>query len=113
MAEILAYRLRLVVYLIIYRVSAPSQVVIARFQPSTEGSTLFCLTELQLKTCVNYQGNGSTLPETNSSPMKIPMGILVNTIKKVDFLWRTVSFREGNNAICSVYPPPTLQLFHF
>ncbi len=36
MAEIL-HQLRLVVYPIIYRVSAPSQVVIAGFQPSTVG----------------------------------------------------------------------------
>ena len=36
-----------------------------------------------------------TLPETNSSPMKIPIEILVNTIKTVDFPWRTVSLQEG------------------
>ena len=30
--------------------------------------------------------NKSTLPETNSSPMKIPC-FLVNTIKMVDFPW--------------------------
>ena len=36
-----------------------------------------------------------TLPETNELPMKIPF-ILVNTIKMVDFPWRTVSLPEGN-----------------
>ena len=37
----------------------------------------------------------TTLPETNSSPMKIPIKLLVTTIKLADFHGRPVSFREG------------------
>ena len=42
------------------------------------------------------QKNAATLPETNRKAHENPHGFLVNTIKMVDFPWRTVSFREGN-----------------
>ena len=63
MAEIL-HQLRLVVYPIIYRVSAPSQVVIARFQPSTVGHKLSRRLHRQHK----HRG-WSVLPVCWSSPI--------------------------------------------